>query len=119
MLPPGVVNCIRETVEVELAPRNDNVIAAIEALMAASRGYIAELDDRAQIGVDELRVRAEIIWAVITRCQGAFGTFNDAELTEGLRQQVEELELTRFRGHLTVRDGGVYGEAVGPVHAGV
>ncbi len=29
------------------------------------------------------------------------------------------VELTRFRGHLNVRYGGVYGGAIGPVHAGV
>jgi hypothetical protein len=29
------------------------------------------------------------------------------------------MELTRFRGHLNVRDGGAYGEAVSPVYTGV
>jgi ketosteroid isomerase-like protein len=29
------------------------------------------------------------------------------------------VELTRFRGHLNVRYGGVYGGANSPVHAGV
>jgi hypothetical protein len=29
------------------------------------------------------------------------------------------LELTRFRGHLNVRYGGVYGGAISPVHTGV
>ena len=95
MLEPDVINCIRETIDAELLPRDAKVRFAIQASQRqlAARGLGRSgnaLHEAARIGSDELSVRAEILWGIIQRCHGAFGgaPSGDAPLTEHLQQQV-------------------------------
>jgi hypothetical protein len=95
MLAAEVVKCIRESVRVDMALRDSDVRAALQASAQhwASKAMPISgnaISDRARIGCNELTARAEIIWETIQRCQDTFGTSSDPELLDGLQQQVAE-----------------------------
>jgi hypothetical protein len=93
VLAADVINCIRETQNVELPPRDRDVAAAVQAAVRRLRargGGGSVLHERLRIGIGELDVRAEIIWRVIQRCHTTAGTPADERLADGLQQQVAE-----------------------------
>lgn len=78
MLPANVLQCIRETIKADLRPRNRTVrdrVLGSDRTIASRQGALsgAAVAARAQIGCDELTVRAEIIWSIIQRCHKSFG----------------------------------------------
>jgi hypothetical protein len=96
MLGAAVSNCIRETVEAELRPRDDSVRASISASAnkLAARGMsvsTAAFVERGRIGCNELTIRAEITWLQIQRCYAAYGGAHYDQLAADLQQQVAEL----------------------------
>jgi hypothetical protein len=95
MLEAAVTNCIRESVDAELPPRNQSVADSLQrsASVFAAQGTFHSslaLQARAQIGCDELAVCAEIIWRLIQRCHSAFGVPPDEQLAYDLQQQIRE-----------------------------
>src|SRR5258708_17730434 len=96
-MPKGnVLQCIRETIEAELRPRNKNVrdrVQGSDRKIASTQGALsgAAIAARAQIACDELTVRAEIIWSIIQRCHKSFGSERGDSLLADLQHQINEL----------------------------
>ncbi len=95
MLPAEITNCIRESIDAELPPRDKDVRLALQASQRrlASQGLSRSgnlLYERAQIGCEELTVRAEIIWGQIKRCHLAFRTAAGEQHAGELQQQISE-----------------------------
>lgn len=92
----NVLQCIRETIEAELKPRNKDVRGRVQGSdrkIASTQGALsgAAIGARAQIACDELTVRAEIIWSIIQRCHKSFGSERGDSLLADLQHQINEL----------------------------
>jgi hypothetical protein len=95
VLPPDVITCIRESLRAELPPRDAGARLRIQAsqrqLAARGLGLSGNaIHEQAQIGCDELSVRAEIIWTMIQRCYRANGPDVGETLLADLQQQITE-----------------------------
>src|SRR5450759_3387053 len=111
MLEVDVTNCIRDSNEAELPPRDRDVLAALQASARrlAARGLAGSgnaLHERARIGCDELTVRAEIIWRQIQRCHVAFTRVYDDHLGVGLSGQIAERVTAQAAVVLGMVDSG-------------
>jgi hypothetical protein len=111
MLPANVLQCIRETIEADLRPRNKAVrdrVQGSDRTIASRQGALsgAAVAARAQIGCDELTVRAEIIWSIIQRCHKSFGAQRGDDLLADLQHQINELVGAEAVVVLLQVDGG-------------
>jgi hypothetical protein len=110
MLSDQVISRIRESVSVELPPRDDGVKRSIHAALnsLAARGLARsgnEIHERATIGCNELHVRASLIWGTIQRSYSAFG--------DGFTPTLAA-DLQRYLGELISRDASVVRGLVEP-----
>jgi hypothetical protein len=108
MLAPDMVNCIRDSVQAESAPRRVQLDAALlqcDSEFAARGAFNSSmrLQRRGVLACQELTVRADIVWELIRRCQAHFGTPPDELLLDDLRQQIAE--------HITSQAGIVLAQA--------
>jgi hypothetical protein len=95
MVQANFLECIRETIEAELRPRNKDVRVRVQGSdrkIASTQGALsgAAISARAQIACDELTVRAEIIWSIIQRCHKSFGSEREDSLLADLQHQIHE-----------------------------
>jgi len=95
MVQANFLECIRETIEAELRPRNKEVRVRVQGSdrkIASTQGALsgAAISARAQIACDELTVRAEIIWSIIQRCHKSFGSEREDSLLADLQHQIHE-----------------------------
>ena len=110
MLDPAVVERIRELIAAELEPREgvlrDNCRAASNRL--ASRGLAISGNSAREYGslaIDELKVRADIIWSSIRRAHGSLGGEYAATTLKDLQQQLTEhihAQSTKVRAQVKV-----------------
>jgi hypothetical protein len=96
MLQAPILQCIRETINAELMPRNKDVrdrVRGSDRKIASTQGALsgAAIAARGQIACDELTVRAEIIWSIVQRCHKSFGEQLGDSLLADLQHQINEL----------------------------